>query len=297
MTNKPTICVIGSINMDLTTKTNKMPAQGETTLGKSFAQYPGGKGANQAVSAARLGANVQMIGAVGADAFGENLLSHLKSEHINVDGIKVCYDSTGIATIILSENDNRIIVTPGANYFVSPELVEANKQMIKNSDGVLIQLEIPIETVKYALEVANEYDVPAILNPAPYQTLPKDLLMSATYVTPNDIEVTEMENDIDIDSIKEKLVITRGDEGVNYYSDHTLRNIAGFQVDVEDTTGAGDTFNGALATKLANGASIDESILFANASAALSVTKVGAQKGMPTKEEVETFMKEKEILN
>ncbi|WP_088052623.1 ribokinase [Virgibacillus dakarensis] len=297
MSNKPTICVIGSINMDLTINTNKMPAQGETVLGKNFAQYPGGKGANQAVSAARLGANVHMIGAVGSDAFGDTLLSHLASEQINVEGIKVSEYPTGVATIILSENDNRIIVSPGSNELVSPDLVETHKQMIKNSNVVLIQLEIPIETVKYAVKVAHEFEVPVVLNPAPYQRLSKDLFNNVTYLTPNEIELKEMQNDTDIDSIKEKLIITKGDKGVQYYSKHTLSNVSGFQVEVKDTTGAGDTFNGAFAMQLANDASIHESVLFANAAAALSITKAGAQKGMPTNEEVEKFMKERGVLH
>lgn len=289
--DKPTVCVIGSINMDLTIETDKIPAKGETVLGKGFAEYPGGKGANQAVAAARLGANVHMIGAVGTDTFGKKLLSNLQSENINTDGIdKLAAQSTGIANIILSENDNRIIVASGANLFVSRELIEKHKQLIINSDVIIMQLEIPIETVTYVLNLVEEYNIPVIVNPAPFQTLPESVYEQSTYLTPNELEVKEMETDIQIASIQEKLIITKGEAGVQYYNGQSYSNAPGFSVEAKDTTGAGDTFNGALAMKIASGAELHDAIMFANAAAALSVTKVGAQGGMPTKAEVDRFL-------
>lgn len=277
--------------MDLTVETDKVPSKGETVIGKGFAEYPGGKGANQAVAAARLGANVHMIGAVGVDSFGDQLLSHLQSENIHIAGIdKLAGQSTGIANIIVSENDNRIIVASGANQFVTPDLIEKHKQLIINSDVIVMQLEIPIDTVVYALNVATEHDIPVILNPAPFQPLPEVVYEQSTYLTPNELEVKEMESDIEIATIKEKLIITKGNEGVQFYNGQSFTNVPGFTVDTKDTTGAGDTFNGAFAMKIASGVELNESILFANAAAALSVTKVGAQGGMPVKEEVERFL-------
>lgn len=294
--SQPIVCVIGSINMDLTVETDRVPAKGETVLGKGFAEYPGGKGANQAVAAARLGANVHMIGAVGEDTFGDSLLSHLKSENINTTGIdKLTGQATGIANIIVSENDNRIIVVAGANQFVNPKLVEAHKELLVTSDVIIMQLEIPLETVVYVLNIAAEYDIPVIVNPAPFQKLPKVVYEKSTYITPNEIELKEMENNIQIASLKEKLIITRGDEGVEYYQKNSIRKIPSFQVEVKDTTGAGDTFNGALAMMIANGAKLNEAIEFANAAAAISVTKIGAQGGMAKREEVESFLKERGV--
>lgn len=288
---KSKVCVIGSINMDLTVETDKVPAKGETVLGKNFAENPGGKGANQAVAAARLGADVHMIGAVGADTFGETLLSHLQREKVNISGIeKLEGTSTGIANIIVSDNDNRIIVAPGANAFVTPQVVEKYKQWIIDSDVIVMQLEIPIETVIYALNIAAENNIPAIVNPAPFQQLPEVIYEKSAYLTPNEIELKGIEKDVDITSIKEKLIITRGDEGVEYFSGDTKRKVRALSVEVKDTTGAGDTFNGALAMKIAGGAPLEEAILFANAAAAISVTKVGAQGGMPDRKEVENFL-------
>ncbi|WP_373893659.1 ribokinase [Virgibacillus sp. CBA3643] len=292
MKKESTVCVVGSINMDLTIATSKMPQKGETILGGPFATYPGGKGANQAVAAARVGASVNMIGAVGDDAFGSTLLGHLKNEGINVEGITMTDEAaTGIANIILSENDNRIIVALGANNLVLPELVDKHRQLIKDSNVVLMQLEIPMETVLRTLKIAGEYGIPVVLNPAPYQSLPDELLMESAFFTPNEIEAEAMKQAPLFDSIRKKLIVTKGNEGVAFYDDGADQFVPGFSVDVNDTTGAGDTFNGAFVASLGRGLPIDEAVQFANAAAALSVTKVGAQGGMPTKREVEAFIK------
>ncbi|UJL45671.1 ribokinase [Virgibacillus sp. NKC19-16] len=293
MTKESTVSVVGSINMDLTIATSKMPQKGETILGGPFATYPGGKGANQAVAAARVGANVNMIGAVGDDEFGTTLLDHLKNEGINAEGITMTDEAaTGIANIILSENDNRIIAALGANNLVLPGLVDKHRELIKHSDVVLMQLEIPMETVVHTLKIAGEYGVPVVMNPAPYQSLPDELLTESAFFTPNEIEVEAMKKDPLFDSIREKLIVTKGDEGVAFYDKGAFdRFVPGFSVAVKDTTGAGDTFNGALAASLGSGRPIEEAVHFANAAAALSVTKVGAQGGMPTKREVEAFIK------
>lgn len=294
MDKEPTICIVGSINMDLTITTTKMPMQGETVLGNEFATYPGGKGANQAIAAARLGANVNMIGAIGKDAFGTTLLDHLKLEGINVKGIMTDLKKpTGIANIILSEDDNRIIVAPGANENVVPDLVDKHRDLISQSDVLLLQLEVPMETVIHTLKIAGEYNVPVIVNPAPYQSLPDILLERVAYLTPNEIEADSMKVDPLFKSIQEKLIITQGESGVAFYDDGAKRFMPSHHVDVKDTTGAGDTFNGALATEIGRGTPIGEAVQFANTAAALSVTKVGAQGGMPTRQEVEQFISER----
>src|SRR5690625_4209868 len=192
----PTVCIVGSINMDLTIRTDSIPVQGETVLGSDFATYPGGKSANQAVAAARMGAHVNLIGAVGYDSFGKSLVAHLQAEGIHMESITTVSDvTTGVANIILSEADNRIIVAPGANDFVLPSLVDQYEEQIKKSDIVLLQLEIPVHTVLYVLEVANKHMVPVIVNPAPYQKLSEELLMKATYLTPNEIEVEALRSE------------------------------------------------------------------------------------------------------
>lgn len=192
MTRKK-ITVIGSINMDLVTETRKIPRAGETVLGDSFHTVPGGKGANQAVAAARLGADVTLIGCVGQDAFGEELVKHLSNQGIHMDYVRmVAHQPTGIASIIISDGDNRIIVVPGANNQVSPELVEEHENIIAKSDIVLLQLEIPLKSVEKAIEIAKKHNVKVILNPAPIQALSKELVQKIDYLTPNEHEQQEL---------------------------------------------------------------------------------------------------------
>lgn len=289
MNKKNRVCVVGSINMDVVTTTRKMPKQGETVLGKDFRTYPGGKGANQAVAASRLGSDVTLIGAVGDDVFGHDLLTHLSEEGIRTEGITVIPNvPTGVANIILTNNDNRIIVAPGANHHVTPEVVKQHRKLIEQSDVVLLQLEIPLETIAYTVDLAYELGNDIILNPAPFQTLPEHILRKVTYLTPNETEAEAMGlTKLDID-IKHKIVMTLGERGVHFMKDDMM--IPAFSVPVVDTTGAGDTFNGAFAHQLANKQPIEQIIRRANAASALSVTKMGAQGGMPTALEVEQFL-------
>ncbi|MFD2923063.1 ribokinase [Halobacillus naozhouensis] len=294
MSYQPTVTVVGSINMDLVVSTDVMPLQGETVLGNNFATYPGGKGANQAVAAARMGANVNMIGAVGGDIFGRDLLQHLHNENIDTTAVHV-FDSipSGTATIILSEQDNRIIVAPGTNGMLSPELVQNHKSMIKDSDVILLQLEIPIETISYVASLAYDMGIPVILNPAPYQKLPSALLSQVEFLTPNETEASSLLKDPVLDILREKMIITQGDQGVVIHQNESDITIPGYKVPARDTTGAGDTFNGALATQLAKGKRLEKAVMYANAAAAMSVTKLGAQSGMPMKDEVEQFLQER----
>lgn len=291
---KPKITVIGSINMDLVTITKRMPLQGETVVGETFRLIPGGKGANQAVAAARLGADVQMIGAVGTDAFGAELLQHLAKEGIIVDGVKPVTDTeTGIATIIISEGDNRIIVVPGANHALRPDDLERWEEKIATSDVCLLQLEIPLSVVERAVSIAKRNGVRVILNPAPAQPLPDTLLDQVDFLTPNEHERDIVLAGRPLKQWAHKLIVTEGKRGVSFQRNGEQVLIPGFRVPVVDTTGAGDTFNGALAVALSKGMALEDACRYANAAAALSVTKLGAQTGMPTKKELESFLVEK----
>lgn len=287
----PRVTVVGSMNMDLVVSTDVIPQQGETVLGNHFATYPGGKGANQAVAAARLGADVHMIGAVGNDAFGKELIEGLKKENIRTSGVTVFSNkATGTATILLCENDNRIIVAPGANAALTTAHINEQAEQLQKSDIILMQLEIPLETVSYTASLAKKWNIPVLLNPAPFQWIPDELLHNLTFITPNEKEWSSMHTKRDIEAFKKKFIVTEGARGVRYFPRGKEIHIPGYSVSVKDTTGAGDTFNGALAVGIASGRTIDDSLNMANAAAALSVTKEGAQTGMPTMAELKSFM-------
>ncbi|SIS39797.1 ribokinase [Salimicrobium flavidum] len=288
---KPKVTVVGSINMDLVVSASRMPEKGETLMGDDFHTYPGGKGANQAVAATRAGADVTLIGAVGVDSFGQELMTHLEKQKVNMSLVTRKKDvPTGIATIILAENDNRIIVTPGANHSLTPEDIKKQEETIRNSDIVLFQLETPVEVVIKAAELAHQAGVKTILNPAPFQPIPEELFETIKYFTPNETEVKELTSGGMDGRLQKKLIVTMGEQGVSYTQDEQSKHVAAYKVNAIDTTGAGDTFNGSLAAKLASGSELNEAIDFANASAALSVEKAGAQNGMPEKEEVEKYL-------
>ncbi|MFC7392988.1 ribokinase [Scopulibacillus cellulosilyticus] len=290
---QPKITVIGSINMDLVTESDRRPEAGETILGDRFSMIPGGKGANQAVSAARLGGSVTMIGCVGDDVFGRELTDNLKKEGINTNKIKTLSDKeTGIAAITLAEGDNSIIVVPGANYAITEASIQEYEETIAASDAVLLQLEIPMPTVIKAAEVAHHHGVKVILNPAPIQQLPDELIDYADVITPNEHEYEQLMKDYsgDPEALKKKLVVTKGGEGTVFFENGEEVHVPGYKVDVIDTTGAGDSFNGALAVQLAKGESLKASCRYANAVGALAVTKLGAQSGMPTDEEVNKLL-------
>lgn len=288
------IVVIGSINMDLVTSANVFPKIGETILGTSFLTIPGGKGANQAVAAARLGADVTMIGCVGQDLFGQELLSHLKQQGVNVDCVEpVTGYQTGTASITIAEGDNHIIVVPGANYQVTPEMVAKYENAISDCQTMLLQLEIPMASVKKAIELGKKHGLKVILNPAPFMKLSEEVLESVDFITPNELEVIELLSGLpeaQKNRMMEKCIITKGSKGLTYVKDGQEMNIDCIMVDVVDTTGAGDSFNGAFALALTEGRTVEEACRFANVVGALSVTKLGAQSGMPTILEVEQFL-------
>lgn len=290
--NKPMVTVIGSINVDMVTATDKLPGQGETLVGKEFHVKPGGKGANQAISAARLGANINMIGKVGHDKNGEEMLQVLKDENVSTRMVKPISDiNTGVSNILLSNNDNRIIFVPGANNEVTPEFIKQFEKEILQSDLVLIQFEIPLETILFCLDLCYENNIPIVVNPAPAKELPYDYWLKATYITPNETEAERLFNLGEKDSaLNNKLVITEGANGVSYYKNDERLKAPAYSVTPVDTTGAGDTFNGALCVALSENQSLSDAIDFANAAAALSIQKFGAQGGMPTREELHSFM-------
>ncbi|MDT8860102.1 ribokinase [Alkalihalobacillus sp. MEB130] len=289
---KKKITVIGSVNMDLITTTSTRPKVGETVLGEGFTTIPGGKGANQAVAAARLGADVTFIGCVGQDVFGQELRENFANEGITFCEANLATERhTGIASITISSQDNSIIVVPGANKEVTPSNIEKFASVITESDFILLQLEIPLETVEHVIKMASQKGTPLIVNPAPYQALSKESLEKATYLTPNEHEkkqlnVTEL--------MKDKLVVTKGSQGVSFWEQQRYITISSYQVDVVDTTGAGDAFNGALAVALSEGSSLKDACQFASAVGAITVTKLGAQSGMPNRSEVKAFLKQYE---
>ncbi|EEK52360.1 ribokinase [Bacillus cereus ATCC 10876] len=289
----PNIAVVGSISMDLVAVSKKRPKAGETVIGEAFHTIPGGKGANQAVAAARLGANVAMVGAVGNDDYGTVVRKNLENERIFIDYVVPVTDrTTGIAHIVLAEEDNSIVVVQGANALVNKSVVDRSKDLLVKADMVVLQLEIPLETVKYVLAICEKHNIPVMLNPAPAQVLSEEILEKATYITPNEHECRIVLDDF-ISPIEDllakypnKLLMTEGSNGVRFHNGTEIVHVPSIAVDVVDTTGAGDTFNGALAVALSEGETLQKAIRFANIAGGLSVTKLGAQGGMPTRDRV-----------
>jgi ribokinase len=290
------LVIVGSINMDLVTLAPRFPAPGETLLGERFVSLHGGKGGNQAVAAARLGANVHMVGAVGDDAFGQPLCDALVAEGIDVEHVTRIEDcSSGTASITVSDGENQIIVVPGANARVTPAQVSNARDLMARADAVLVQMEIPLETVEATLRLGHALHVPVILNPAPAQPLPTEWLQLARYITPNQHELATL---LDADAGEDfrdlmrrspcPVVLTRGDEGAWFREAGEPQRQEGFQVEAIDSTGAGDTFNAALAVFLHEGLPI--AVRKACAAAALSVTRLGARGGMPHLAEVDALL-------
>ena len=290
------IVVVGSINMDLVTQAPRFVGPGETILGDRFLTVPGGKGANQAVAAARLGAEVALVGAIGHDTFGEQLHAGLAAEQIDLAHVARLDDSaSGTASITVANGENQIIVVPAANARVTPAQVEAARSLIERADAVLVQMEIPLETVEATVRLGARLDVPVILNPAPAQKLPTDWLKLARYVTPNQHELAILlgaDPNTDFRELMQTapcpVVLTRGNEGAWYREQGDPIHQDGYKVDVVDSTGAGDTFNAALAVFLREG--LSAAVRKACAAAALSVTRFGAQGGMPTLVEMQALL-------
>ena len=290
------IVVVGSCNIDITVECDRWAKPGETIFGNRLTVNPGGKGANQAVAAARLGAEVKMVGCIGDDVYGQLVQNALKDNNVDSTYVKVLPgENSGTAHITVAENDNSIIVIKAANDLVSPALIDEAWDAIKEADIVLLQHEIPAATNAYVIEKCYEAGVPVMLNPAPVAPVPPELLEKVTYLTPNEHEAAILfagQGKADILGRNQgKVIMTLGSKGVAYAEKGQVYNVPGFKVQPVDTTGAGDTFNGAFAVARANGKNMYDSISFANAAAALSVQKLGAQGGMPYLNEVEEMLK------
>ncbi|CCO07914.1 ribokinase [Desulforamulus hydrothermalis] len=294
---KPRVLVVGSINMDLVGYTRRIPGVGETVLGQRFVTVPGGKGANQAVAAARLGGQVQFIGAVGSDSYGDLLLQHFKENGVDVSAVKRVNNSTGVALITVDANgNNNIVVVPGANFAITPRDLEQQREAFAQADVVVLQLEIPMETVGKAIELANSCHKPVILNPAPAQPVPEAWLGQIDFLVPNEHEVNLLGGSPDNfyanlrAKLKHALVVTQGEKGVTYAVGDTVERVAAFKVQPVDTTAAGDAFIGGLSIALAEDLGMQEAVVFASAVAALSVTREGAQTSLPYRHEVEALL-------
>ncbi|NVH76661.1 ribokinase [Paraburkholderia sp. JPY432] len=295
------LIVAGSANMDLVVHAERLPARGETLLGGAFATFAGGKGANQAVAAARLGASVAMLGCIGDDDFGAQLRARLDREHIDTAHLQMVNDmSTGIAAItVAADGANTIVVSPGANAALTPAHVDAAQDAIGAAGMLICQLEVPLDTVRHAISVAGRLGTPVLLNPAPAQPLADALYQQVSYMVLNETEA-HLLTDVPVDGPAsareaaahlrakgvETVIVTLGAEGVWYATTGEEGHLPAPRVDAIDTTAAGDTFVGGFAAERVRGASIRDAIEFGQRAAALSVTRQGAQASIPTQAEV-----------
>ena len=297
------ICVIGSLNMDLVVNVDTMPKPGQTIIGSNFKEVPGGKGANQAVAMARLNGNVSMIGKVGEDGFGQTLINSLKNDKVDTTYIQTSKGATGVALITVDKNaQNYIVVSPGANFEVKEDDIDNNIEARKNSDIVVLQLETPLNTIKYALNKAKELNKYTILNPAPAVKLDDEIIKNVDLLTPNETELEiisgvsiETEEDIQkaaqimIEKGVKELIVTLGSKGSLYINKEKSMFKKAYKVEAVDTTAAGDSYTGALAVALSQDKNIEDAMDFASKVGALSVLKEGAQSSLPTLEDVKNF--------
>ncbi|CAH1206349.1 Ribokinase [Paenibacillus plantiphilus] len=303
--SKPRIAVVGSLNMDIVVSMKRQPQMGETIAGDAVHYMPGGKGANQALGCSRLNAETTMIGCVGSDPFGPMVLDGLAASGVGLDSVGVLEgETTGTAHISLAQGDNCIVVVAGANAMCTAAYVRQHEPAISSADVVIAQLEIPLEAVIEAFSIAKGKNAATILNPAPARALPEELLLLTDYITPNESEwelisgVSGQEDEVLLGhtiaewekQYNSKVVMTRGDKGCSYVEEGQLKTFQAPRVKVVDTTGAGDSFNAALAYGLAQRKPMAESVALAVTSASLSVQRFGAQGGMPTLLEVEAAL-------
>lgn len=303
----PDIVVLGSLNMDLVARVPRRPAGGETLTGSDFKTLPGGKGANQAVAAARLGRSVAMVGHVGDDVFGSSLLAGLRHDGIATSAVAVIPGvPTGTALITVDDQaENSIIIIPGANGRLTPADVDSHLDLIRSARVLMLQLEVPLETVRRAAAIAREAGVTVMLDPAPARELPPDLLQKVDIITPNETEASILSgrtvNDVRtarlaaVDLLAAgvgTVVVKLGVRGAVLVTGNTIDHIEGLPVEPVDTTAAGDAFAGGLATALVEGNSLQQAVAFANAVGALATTRLGAQASMPVRAEVEAFLRQ-----
>ncbi|MCF4981332.1 ribokinase [Pseudomonas gessardii] len=300
-----TVVVVGSLNMDLVTRASRLPRAGETLVGQSFATVPGGKGANQAVAAARLGAEVAMIGCVGSDAYGAQLRDALVVEGIDCQAVSEVQGSSGVALIVVDgSSQNAIVIVAGSNGQLTPASLLAFDAVLQAARVIVCQLEVPMDTVGYALKRGRELGKTVILNPAPASgPLPADWYAAIDYLIPNESEASALSG-VPVDSLDAarvaathllkagagKVIVTLGSQGALLADGRGFEHLLAPKVQAVDTTAAGDTFVGGFAAALANGQSEAEAIRFGQVAAALSVTRAGAQPSIPTLHDVQGFV-------
>jgi len=305
---KPLILVVGSVNMDLVVRSKRMPAPGETLLGDGFVTSPGGKGANQAVAVARLGGRCAFLGRVGADSFGQHLLAGLKAEEIDCSAVMTSDEApTGVAIVVVdAKGENSIIVAGGANQRVSPDDIYAQQELFQAASILLVQLELPLPTVRAAMDLARRNNCKVILDPAPAHRNLDAQLCKVDVICPNGLEAEiitgqpAVADDRAAKSLASDLigrgasaaVVKLGARGsVVVTADEHFYTVPAYKVPVVDTTAAGDAFAGALAVAVARGQCLREAAKFANAAGALACTRLGAQSAMPTATDVEALMR------
>ncbi len=307
---RPALVVVGSLNMDFVASVERLPAPGETVLGRDFRMIPGGKGANQACAAGKIGGgavDVRMIGRVGYDLFADHLKASLAAAGVDASAVHATRARpTGAALIWIDRTgQNSIVVAPGANQDLAASDVEAMRQVFRGASHALLQLETPLDTVRAAMALARKEGLATMLDPAPARPLPPELLAMADILTPNESESMALLDRpgarlalCDAPEIARRLlargpravVLKLGDQGC-FYSDGAIeRHCAAFPVESRDTTAAGDTFNAALAVALAEGGAIEPALRFACAAAAITVTRMGAQSSIPTRAEVDALV-------
>ncbi len=292
--DKKRIAVIGSINTDFSFMGKRMPQPGETIIGSGFKTNFGGKGANVCVAMSRLGADVTLFGVVGNDLYSVENIKNLRREKVNADSVGVCNDLPGgTAGIFVDDNTNSIFVIPGANGAVTREYLEKNKKELLKNDIFCMQLEVPIETIEYAIDILNRENKVVVFNPSPIHKLSNDIYDKCNYIIVNEVEIKELpgykSNEQMLTQYGGRLVLTHGADGVYYYN-NAVKHIPAYDAGkVVDTTGAGDTFLGAFTVAISDGKNIDDAIVFANKCAGIKTTKLGAQSGMPSITEVNKF--------
>jgi ribokinase len=303
----PRLTVLGNINLDFSVQTQRIPEKGENVLAEGFELIPGGKGANQAVAAARLGAEVLLIGCLGDDAYGKVLRKRLSHEGVNVKWVEITEEAaTGTAFVLVgqAEADNRIVSVLGANLCCSPDHIEQAHRAFERCDFFLTSLGVPEDTVNRAMQVATDCGVPALLDPSPLGKKPPQLWTGAGVLTPNQTEASRLVSLPVTDTASaltaarkmaargiERIAVTLGAKGCLLLDEDGPRLIPGFSAQVVDPTGAGDAFSAAMAVRLAEEASFDEAATFANAAGALACTVRGAQPSLPTRDKVEALLK------
>jgi ribokinase len=299
------IVVVGSINLDFVAGAERIPLEGETVAGISFKTFFGGKGANQAVAAAKLGYPVSMVGAVGDDAFGGQLRQGLREAGVDISHVNAVEGSSGIALITTGpRGENSIVVVPGANGKLTPQLLEGATGLLRGAGFLLAQLEIPLETVEFLSQFAERHNIPLMLDPAPARALPETLLRRVTWLTPNETETAELLKSAPVEERDsfgaadqllsagvQNVLLKLGSQGcVLAQTAKPKVRIPAFSVDPVDTTAAGDAFNAGFAVGMLRGYTVSRSAVFASAVAAIAVTRPGAQPSMPVAAEVDRFL-------